>query len=624
MAEPGYFLDLEQALTQGGHWLWRRFRPGRPRPGESAAAVHLEDQHRALTTLLRVLSGRDLTIRTAGDVGGLRGPDLLLPAVVDISDSPELNRAVYLVRVVLAAGWAQGRAEPPEPGLDPDLDWIRRSCRLARTMAEELPGFAARYVEASEAEAAVRPDPVDLKGRSRWLETIRRMALRGEEPWTDPAAVAALTSARRSGRPGPEVLIWGREVLVEGEELGRDSDGGTPPAADGSEAEAPPFEELRVLLMDESDQIDVPVHVYEKVETLDNWSGGVRQMDGSDELEDQLEALEEIDLRDLIRGGEQAQSVYRADITLDIDIPDVSRMRPDDTGIAYDEWDRRRRRYRRDWTTVFPTPIPLGSDLWAAEAAARWSREIADLEWRLRRHRENLEATRRQLDGEDVDLDALVGELAAVRAGHGGNNRLYLRRQRRHRDHATLVLMDVSLSTDARVGERRVIDISREAVLVLGEVAERLGDQIRVMAFASHTRNQVRVWDVLDWDEPWSHGRRRLGLIRPQGYTRIGPAIRHATAEFEKVDARRKLMLLLTDGKPTDYDRYEGRYGVADVRQAIREATNSGVHLHALAVQAGAQDYLPSMLGPGRWELLTHPESLPESVATVHGRMTAI
>ena len=624
MAESGYLLDLEQALTQGGHWLWQRLKPRRRAPGESAAAVHLEDHHQSFTTLLRVLSERDLNIRTAGDVGGLRGADLLLPAVVDLSESSDLNRSVYIVRVVLAAGWALGRAAPPEVGADADLDWIRRSCLLARTMAEDLPGFAALYVEATEAEVAIRPDPLDFKGRARWLETVRRMALRGEEPWADPAAVAALASARRSGRPGPEVLVWGREVLVEGEELGSDSGDGTPPAADGTEAEAPPFEELRVLLMDESDQIDVPVHVYEKVETLENWSGGVRQMDGSDELEDQLEALEEIELRDLIRGGEQAQSVYRADITLDIDIPDVSRMRPDDTGITYDEWDRRKRRYRKDWTTVFPTSIPLGSDLWAAEATTRWSRVIADLESRLQRYRENLEATRRQLDGEDVDLDALVDELAAVRAGHGGNNRLYLRRQRRHRDHATLVLMDVSLSTDARVGERKVIDISREAVLVLGEVAERLGDQIRVMAFASHTRNQVRVWDVLDWDEPWSNGRRRLGLIRPQGYTRIGPAIRHATAEFENVDARRKLMLLLTDGKPTDYDRYEGRYGVADVRQAIREATNAGIHLHALAVQAGAQDYLPSMLGPGRWELLIHPESLPESVATIHGRMAAV
>ncbi|MCP5025867.1 MAG: VWA domain-containing protein [Actinomycetia bacterium] len=143
------------------------------------------------------------------------------------------------------------------------------------------------------------------------------------------------------------------------------------------------------------------------------------------------------------------------------------------------------------------------------------------------------------------------------------------------------------------------------------------------MAFASHTRNQVHVWDVLGWDEQWSSARARLGLLSPQGYTRIGPALRHATADLLEVDAQRKLLLLLTDGKPSDYDRYEGRYGVADVRQAVREAANSSIWLHGLAVQASAQDYLPSMLGSGRWDLLTNPNDLPEVPTVIHGRMAA-
>ena len=183
------------------------------------------------------------------------------------------------------------------------------------------------------------------------------------------------------------------------------------------------------------------------------------------------------------------------------------------------------------------------------------------------------------------------------------------------------MLLDVSLSADAWVDGARVLDVAREAVLVLGEVAHRLGDSLQVLAFASHTRNRCRVWTVRDWGEPWAAGRARLGALHPQGYTRIGPALRHATTELARTEADRKLLLLVSDGKPTDYDRYEGRYGVADVRQALREAEARGVSTHALAVDAVAGAHLPSMLGPGAWHVLPHPRRLPEALTTVYGRL---
>ena len=149
-----------------------------------------------------------------------------------------------------------------------------------------------------------------------------------------------------------------------------------------------------------------------------------------------------------------------------------------------------------------------------------------------------------------------------------------------------------------------------------------LGDRIQVLAFASHTHNQVRVWHIRDWTDPWSIGKSRLGRIDAQGYTRIGPALRHATAELRKVDATHRVLLLVSDGKPTDYDRYEGRYGMADVRQALAEARQDGMHIHALAIDAIARDALPTMLGPGAWSILPHPERLPEALTKVYGRLT--
>jgi nitric oxide reductase NorD protein len=247
---------------------------------------------------------------------------------------------------------------------------------------------------------------------------------------------------------------------------------------------------------------------------------------------------------------------------------------------------------------------------------------IRDLIGRLAVHRSRLEPVDRQPDGEDIDLRAVVEEHAARRAAHGGNTRLYTRRARKRRDFATTVLLDLSLSTDSWVEGRRVLDVAREAVLVLGEVSAAFGDRIQVLAFASHTRNHCRVWEICGWKDAWELGRARLGALEPQGYTRIGPALRHATMGLAAEPADARLLLLVSDGKPTDYDRYEGRYGIADVRQALREAGRLDVVTHALAVDRIACDYLPAMFGPGGWHILPHAKRLPEALTTVYGRFT--
>jgi len=290
------------------------------------------------------------------------------------------------------------------------------------------------------------------------------------------------------------------------------------------------------------------------------------------------------------------------------------------TILAYDEWDVRARSYRRGWCTVYERRARATDAQWAADAGRRHAPRIEQLVRSLERQRPRRAALDRQVDGDDVDVAALVEERAALAAGHGGDPRLYTRRERRHRDFATTVLLDLSLSTDAWIGGRRVLDVARDAVFVLGEAAARLGDRLSVLAFESETRHRCRVWRILDWDEPWERGRDRLGALEPRGYTRIGPAIRHAAVGLGAVRAERKLLLLVSDAKPSDYDRYEGRYGVADVRQALREVERDGVRAHALAVDSVARAWLPDLFGPGAWDVLPRAELLPDVLTRVYGR----
>lgn len=634
-AAPDLNLDLEEGIFRLLRSWWRRFTPAHKEVDVDPSEVRLEDHAGALRVVAQILAEAPVRLQPARGVGGARGLDLLLPSRVRLGPSAEINRRILLVRTAISAAIYRletGDPIPAEPGLR-----ILESLRIAREavdwLCDSLPGFAAAHDEAVHWSLAARPEPGSLEGRERILESLRCAALRGGEPWLDADLRESLcqpADTKRRGPTSPAILIWGelvsspaRDDAAAGKDPVASEETELPPAADASEYEAPPIDDILRIELDEKESEDaVLIHTFEKVETADEYRGGSRDTDGADELADQLEALEEVDLREVLRGGEQAHSLLKSSIYLDAEVPQVGQCEPGETGVLYDEWDARKGAYRKDWCTVYPTAFNRTRPEWAKHARARHEALIRDLTRRLSAHRSRLEPVDRQQDGEDIDLRAVVDEHAARRAGHGGNPRLYTRRAKRRRDYATTVLLDLSLSSDSWVDGQRVLDVARDAAFVLGEVTKSFGDRIQILAFASHTRNHCRVWEICGWDDPWEVGRARLGALEPHGYTRIGPALRHATAGLAAQPADARLLLLLSDGKPTDYDRYEGRYGIADIRHALREAECVNVSPHALAVDRIACDYLPAMFGPRGWNILPHPNRLPEILTTVYGRLT--
>jgi nitric oxide reductase NorD protein len=626
MAAPKIDLDWEESVFRGLLSLWRRWLPSSQELGPGTIA--LEPERRSLTTLAQMLAGEPVRVLAARGVGGVRGRDLLLPPVFDLAPDTATNRRLLVVRTAISAAMrrlSRGKTYAVSGPAAP-LDSLRLAREASGWLEEELPGFAREHREALEWSEANRPDPESLRGRARLLEEARRGALRGESPWQDANLRRTIEKTSARGPDSPGIPIWGEliENISGTDALAENPDEHTREGSDiDSEEMAPAIEALRRVELDPQEKEDaVLIHNFEKVETLDSYNGGARDTDGSDELDAHLDALDEVELGDLIRDDDIAHSVLRADLSLGLDVPDVGSVGPDEHGIPYDEWDGRKNRYRRDWCTVYPTPMFATEPRWAAQALTRQARLVRELRRRLEVHRTGLRAKDRQLDGDDVDLAALVDAHGALRAGRGLDPRLYVRQERQRRDFATTILLDTSLSTDSWVDNRRVLDVAREAILVLGEVTHQLGDRLQLLTFASHTRNHCRVWEVKGWNDPWPIARDRLGAIAPQGYTRIGPALRHATAGLAAEPADQRLLLLVSDGKPTDYDRYEGRYGIADIRQALREADRVGVRTHALAVDAVARDYLPPMFGPGNWDVLTHPTQLPEVLTTVYGRRT--
>ncbi len=281
--------------------------------------------------------------------------------------------------------------------------------------------------------------------------------------------------------------------------------------------------------------------------------------------------------------------------------------------LPYPEWDWRAGAYRDPGATVLLQPAAPGPQRWIDETLAA-RRGMLD---EIRRRFELLRAQRvrlhRQLDGGEIDLPAYIEARADFRAGLPLAQRVYRGERRGRRDLAVMLLVDVSGSTDGWIaGDRRVIDVEREALLLVCVALQGLAAPFSVQAFSGEGPHAVVVRSVKRFDEPCDNAvARRIAGLEPEHYTRAGAALRHASALLMRERAEHRLLLLLSDGKPNDIDDYEGRYGVEDLRQAVTEARLQGISPFCLTIDRQAASYLPAVFGPGQYALLPRPELLP-------------
>ena len=192
---------------------------------------------------------------------------------------------------------------------------------------------------------------------------------------------------------------------------------------------------------------------------------------------------------------------------------------------------------------------------------------------------------------------------------------MYARRVRSERSLSSLMLADLSLSTDAyaRPGAR-VIDLVRDSLFVFGNALDGVGDPFEMLGFSS-VRRAVRIHELKRFGEPWNDAARTgVAAIKPGFYTRMGAAIRHATAQLSQRGEHQRLLLILTDGKPNDLDVYEGRYGLEDTRQAVLEARQAGLVPFCVTIDQEANQYLPRLFGAQGFALVHRPDQLARAL----------
>lgn len=289
-----------------------------------------------------------------------------------------------------------------------------------------------------------------------------------------------------------------------------------------------------------------------------------------------------------------------------------------DGTFRYDEWDYKRRHYRKDWCALRELDVHPNDAPFVQQTLDKHRGLLAQLRKTFEALRGEDKFVKRQTTGDDIDLDAFIEAHADMHHGMELSERLFVKRRKLERDIAVLLLVDMSGSTKGWIN-----DAERESLVLLCEVLEILGDRYAIYGFSGMTRQRCEFYRVKRFEEPYTDlVRRRITGMTPQDYTRMGVVIRHATRLISNVEARAKLLITLSDGKPDDYDGYRGDYGIEDTRQALLEARYAGVHPFCITIDEAARDYLPHMYGAVNWTLVDDVRRLPVKVSDIYRRLT--
>jgi len=302
----------------------------------------------------------------------------------------------------------------------------------------------------------------------------------------------------------------------------------------------------------------------------------------------------------------------------DTQAPSMSGTRPPD--FRYDEWDYHRNAYRRDWCHVYVTDVKPGAGSFVHETRVRYAPFIHQLKRRFEAVRGEDRILGRQPEGEDIDLDALVEAVNDRRSGAEPSARLFCRRVRNERSLAAMFMIDMSGSTQGWVN-----DAEREALVMLCEALEKLGDAYAIYGFSGWTRTRCDIYRIKGFADAYDDAvRARIDGIEAKDYTRMGVAIRHLSHLLGAQPARHKLLVTLSDGRPDDFgDEYRGTYGVEDTRRALQEAREQGIRSYCITIDRQGADYLKHMMGPASYTVLDDVKKLPLRVADIYRKLTA-
>lgn len=641
------WLEFEEKVGQ----LWHRWASSHSNsyPVFPEAAVSLESVARPLSVFFRAGGGAagvavvSVAARTSNhrlnlrqrlgldeetlDLARLDEESLLLPPTIALFSDPKLNRDLYFwLAALLAAMPAFACFRDP---LRQDINSLRQVYAATDLALEQFPGLRQRYGKLQKAMLAIRPARTLPPAEAAIEAVIRQMlgaglalpeaAAKYYEAVVDPAiSLRPFRAPQNYRRPLPVPLWANFQVLgAATAENAEDDDNAAPnPAATERTRHKRKAERRR---QDQAERDD-PL-VFNRFEKILSFAEMVNVNRAIDDEEDKnarrnAEQMEEIVLSP---NKQRAASQLKMDLDLSPTAADGGKLNGTHT---YPEWNYRKQCYQQDHCCVLAGMQEEETDGVVFDDQTRR---------RIRRVRKQFEALRPrrvwmrgQVDGNELDMDAVVRAQCDLAAVGDGSTGLYMSTRAQARDLAIAILIDVSLSTDAWVEDRRVIDIEKEALLVLAHGLATCGDDYSIQSFTSHRRHRVWVNTLKAFDERMCEvTERRIAALKPGHYTRMGAAIRHTARELAKRPNRHRLLLVLSDGKPSDSDYYEGRYAIEDTRRAILDARQQELKVFGITIDRDAHDYITHLFGRGGYAMVHKPEHLAMALPGIYRQIVA-
>ncbi len=325
------------------------------------------------------------------------------------------------------------------------------------------------------------------------------------------------------------------------------------------------------------------------------------------------------DLDEITLGKKQANLASRIKMDLDLQ-PDMTEIYPLGKGHLIDEWDYRKNEYLINYVRIKPqvilnvTPIELPKRLKKTVRKIQGELDLLELD---RIKNDNLPY------GDEINIDTWI-EYSSHQNKSMHHQKFYTTFEKKTRDMATLILADVSLSTEGGITQDvRIIDVIKDGLMVFSEALEKLQDKFAIYSFSSLQNKKVYFNIIKNFNDKYTDMiRARVDNMRPQYYTRLGAAIRESAKILDKQQSANKLLLIISDGKPNDEDRYDGRYGIEDTKKAIEEVKKKGITPFCITIDVEAKEYLSYLFGRNGFAIVRDGQKLPKVLPEVYINLT--
>lgn len=554
------------------------------------------------------------------------GEILRMPASLDIFPFREANAALYIWLAAAAAN-AQACRKEVDP-LRADLQALRQAFETVTATLEAAPGLRALYSELCIGVLRQRPSS-NLRGIEGQLERVIRAMLGEAEQlgeWDNTLLRAIQTGdlsaflAPRGYLPFRPVPLWldMRDLVFSESDAveNRETDGTPEETSDDKSVRA------RRRKADQAERNDS--FILHKFEAILSWAEFLnlnRRVD-DDENDDAKKAAD--DQEEIGLGQISKAPATRLKLHLDLAPEDVDRERAAGKQL-FPEWDVRSNAYLQDHVCVLTSVAEVDPAVLSLDRDARSARRIRKVKKQFEALRPGRVVTHGHLEGEELNMNAAVRSEVERLATGSTDERIWCQSRPEARDLAVSILLDVSRSTESAVTGRAVIDIEKEALTALAWGLNACGDDFAINAFSSLKRHRVYLQSCKSFSDPMGHlVEQRIASLRPGFYTRLGAAIRYASSELAAQSRKRKLLLVITDGKPNDLDHYEGRHGIEDTRMAVREARRSGQSVFGVTIDRTGKSWFPRLFGQGGFAVIPHPDKLTQALPLIYRQLVGV